>query len=126
MCYKTGAIPVRLPPPVPSLNSQATNNASSEVEKALNRLNLNNTGATNASQAILRNQKQPVSYTLKAIVVFVKLNFKFIFYYHSYRHYPNLRIMIMKKFILLMLTRHKDQRLDHQLIALETLATLTV
>ena len=63
MCYKTGAIPVRLPPPVPSLNSQATNSSgSSEVEKALNRLNLNNTGAANAnaSQAILRNQKQPV------------------------------------------------------------------
>lgn len=62
VCYKTGAIPVRLPPPVPSLNSQTTNGAgSSEVEKALNRLNLNNNGAANASQALLRNQKQPVS-----------------------------------------------------------------
>ncbi|TMW47446.1 hypothetical protein DOY81_007478, partial [Sarcophaga bullata] len=60
VCYKTGAIPVRLPPPVPSLNSQTTNNGSSEIEKALNRLNLNNTGAANASQAILRNQKQPL------------------------------------------------------------------
>ncbi|XP_075155443.1 multivesicular body subunit 12-like Mvb12 [Haematobia irritans] len=44
ICYKTGAIPARLPPPVPGLGSGAAqnNSGSTEVEKALNRLNLNN------------------------------------------------------------------------------------
>lgn len=49
ICYKTGAIPVRLPPPVPGL--AAASNGNSEVEKALNRLNLNNGS---------RNPKQPL------------------------------------------------------------------
>ncbi|ALC48385.1 CG7192 [Drosophila busckii] len=43
ICYKTGAIPVRLPPPVPGLvPAPAPGNASNscEVEQALNRLNL--------------------------------------------------------------------------------------
>ncbi|KAI8115350.1 Multivesicular body subunit 12A [Lucilia cuprina] len=61
ICYKTGAIPVRLPPPVPGLTPQigctSATNGSSEVEKALNRLNLHN--ATAAGQA-LRNPKQPL------------------------------------------------------------------
>lgn len=51
ICYKTGMIPARLPPPVPSLVG-GIKNESSEVEKALNRLNLNNGS---------RNPKQPVS-----------------------------------------------------------------
>lgn len=62
ICYKTGAIPVRLPPPVPGLSPQlATNttNGSSEVEKALNRLNLHNAAAAGEC---LRNPKQPVGF----------------------------------------------------------------
>lgn len=44
VCYKTGSIPIRVPPPVPipvGTSPQLINN-NSEVEKALNRLNLNN------------------------------------------------------------------------------------
>uniref|UniRef100_A0A1I8P1N7 Multivesicular body subunit 12A n=1 Tax=Stomoxys calcitrans TaxID=35570 RepID=A0A1I8P1N7_STOCA len=54
ICYKTGAIPARLPPPVPGLGAPQNNQTSagsSEVEKALNRLNLNNG---------IRNPKQPL------------------------------------------------------------------
>uniref|UniRef100_T1PKZ4 Multivesicular body subunit 12A n=1 Tax=Musca domestica TaxID=7370 RepID=T1PKZ4_MUSDO len=52
ICYKTGAIPARLPPPVPGLTPAQTNGGGgSEVEKALNRLNLNNGS---------RNPKQPL------------------------------------------------------------------
>ncbi|XP_017492791.1 PREDICTED: multivesicular body subunit 12A, partial [Rhagoletis zephyria] len=56
ICYKTGAIPIRSPPPVPGVASHLLNggsagkisNGSSEVEKALNRLNLSGGGgATN-------------------------------------------------------------------------------
>ncbi|KAM7346362.1 multivesicular body subunit 12-like Mvb12 isoform 1-T3 [Cochliomyia hominivorax] len=58
ICYKTGAIPVRLPPPVPGLNTTNTTNGSTEVEKALNRLNLHHNTA--AVQAGARNPKQPL------------------------------------------------------------------
>ncbi|XP_073828136.1 multivesicular body subunit 12-like Mvb12 [Musca autumnalis] len=52
ICYKTGAIPVRMPPPVPGLVPAQTNGGGiSEAEKALNRLNLNNGS---------RNPKQPL------------------------------------------------------------------
>lgn len=40
ICYKTGAIPLRLPPPIPGIPATESNGMS-EVEKALNRLNLN-------------------------------------------------------------------------------------
>ncbi|XP_026848252.1 multivesicular body subunit 12A [Drosophila persimilis] len=41
ICYKTGAIPVRLPPPVPAGAAAATaGGGTCEVEQALNRLNL--------------------------------------------------------------------------------------
>ncbi|XP_067637238.1 multivesicular body subunit 12B [Eurosta solidaginis] len=54
ICYKTGAIPIRSPPPVPGVGPQVlngsstsnTSNSSSEVEKALNRLNLSGGGAS--------------------------------------------------------------------------------
>ncbi|XP_051858305.1 multivesicular body subunit 12A [Drosophila albomicans] len=40
ICYKTGAIPVRLPPPVPLSAVGVASGNSCEVEQALNRLNL--------------------------------------------------------------------------------------
>nr|XP_014093583.1 uncharacterized protein LOC106619827 [Bactrocera oleae] len=49
ICYKTSAIPIRSPPPVPQIpNGGSIGNGSSEVEKALNRLNLSG-GAGNWS-----------------------------------------------------------------------------
>lgn len=60
ICYKTGAIPIRLPPPVPGLSAQLptnTTNGSTEIEKALNRLNLHNNSGAGQCQ---RNPKQPV------------------------------------------------------------------
>ncbi|XP_055380479.1 multivesicular body subunit 12A [Condylostylus longicornis] len=41
VCYKTGTLPVRQSPPVPLVSHTNTNSTASEVEKALNRINLN-------------------------------------------------------------------------------------
>ncbi|XP_037936118.1 multivesicular body subunit 12A-like [Teleopsis dalmanni] len=58
VCFKTGTVPVRLPPPVPGLQSPQINgncnssNGSTEIEKALNRLNLNGGNNWNPQQPL--------------------------------------------------------------------------
>lgn len=52
ICYKTGAIPVRLPPPVPGITC--------EVEQALNRLNL-------------RGSRGPVSFFFLSMLLEIKI-----------------------------------------------------
>lgn len=62
ICYKTSAIPIRSPPPIPQIPNVVIgsvgniSNGSSEVEKALNRLNLSG-GAANRNGP----PNQPVS-----------------------------------------------------------------